>query len=213
MAIVAMPMLWPATLPDAQTPLPVTAVSLLKPNPRPEPVKPRLVAVTNAVAMRAPASTLVETRRGGMITAPANLAEAAPVLAVGGGMKSEFSLGSGLGIGTASTTPAVAVVAARPKNPEPVRISSGVSSGMLLSPITPVYPRIAMMARTQGTVVVTATIDKRGRIVGLQVLSGPEILRNAAAEAVKQARYRPFLLNGEATEVVTTITVNFRMGA
>ncbi len=69
------------------------------------------------------------------------------------------------------------------------------------------------MARVEGTVVVTATIGKDGRIVGLQVVSGPEMLRRAAANAVKEARYRPYLLNGEPTDVVTTIAVNFRMGS
>jgi protein TonB len=86
-------------------------------------------------------------------------------------------------------------------------------AGLLLNKIQPVYPRIAVISHTEGTVVVTATIDKDGRIVGLQVVSGPPMLRGSAVDAVKEARYRPFLLNGEPTEVVTTVTVNFRMGA
>jgi protein TonB len=60
---------------------------------------------------------------------------------------------------------------------------------------------------------VTATIDRQGRITGLRVLSGPEMLRGAAVDAVKEARYEPFLLNGQPTEVTTTITVNFRMSS
>jgi protein TonB len=85
--------------------------------------------------------------------------------------------------------------------------------GLLLAPITPVYPRIAIASHVEGTVVVTATIDKHGRIVGLQVLSGPLMLQSAAAEAVKEARYKPYLLNGEPTDVTTTISVNFRIGS
>ena len=64
----------------------------------------------------------------------------------------------------------------------------------------------------KGTVVISARIDKAGRIVGVQVVSGPQMLRSAAVDAVASARYRPYLLNGEATEVETTVAVNFRMG-
>jgi protein TonB len=82
----------------------------------------------------------------------------------------------------------------------------------LLTPLRPSYPQIAKVARVSGTVVVTATIDTSGRIVGLKVLSGPPLLQQAAADAVRDARYRPFLLNGQPVEVVTTFSVNFVMG-
>jgi protein TonB len=85
-------------------------------------------------------------------------------------------------------------------------------AGRLLAPIQPRYPPIAIAGHVQGTVVVTATIDRTGRIVGLQVVSGPIMLRGAAVDAIKDARYQPYLLNGTPTEVETTIAVNFRMG-
>jgi protein TonB len=84
---------------------------------------------------------------------------------------------------------------------------------LLLAPIRPVYPHIAIAAHVEGTVVVTATIDKQGRITGIQVTSGPEMLRGAAVEAIKDARYKPYLLNGEPTDIITTISVNFRLGS
>jgi protein TonB len=65
----------------------------------------------------------------------------------------------------------------------------------------------------QGVVVMEATISKMGRIESLRVVSGPEMLRRAALDAVQAARYAPYQLNGEATEVQTTITVNFRLGS
>jgi protein TonB len=83
---------------------------------------------------------------------------------------------------------------------------------MLLAPIRPVYPAIARAARVDGTVVVEAVISRAGRIESLRVVSGPEMLRGAAMDAIREARYRPYRLNGEPTEVETTITVNFRMG-
>jgi periplasmic protein TonB len=83
---------------------------------------------------------------------------------------------------------------------------------MLIAPIRPVYPAIAKAAHVTGTVVVEAVISRTGAIESLHVLSGPPMLRNAALEAIRAARYQPYKLNGEATEVQTTITVNFSIG-
>lgn len=94
----------------------------------------------------------------------------------------------------------------------PVRISSGISQGMLLTPIRPIYPSIARAAGIQGTVVVEAIISTAGTIESAHVVSGPPMLQAAAVEAIRAARYRPYRLNGEPTAVQTTFTVNFRMG-
>jgi protein TonB len=83
---------------------------------------------------------------------------------------------------------------------------------MLIAPIRPVYPSIAKAARVEGAVVVEAVISQTGTIESLQVISGPAMLQNAAVEAIREARYKPYRLNGQATEVRTTITINFRMG-
>jgi protein TonB len=104
------------------------------------------------------------------------------------------------------------VTRATAKPPERLNVSSGVATGMLLSPIRPVYPPIAKAAGVSGTVVVEAVISKTGTIESLHVVSGPELLRRAALDAISTARYQPFRLNGEPTEVQTTITVNFRIG-
>lgn len=124
--------------------------------------------------------------------------------------------GSGLGnplaeiaIDGTNSGPAVTV---RPERPAgPVRMSSGVTAGMLLGPIQPIYPAIAKAARVQGTVIVEAIISRAGTIESLRVISGPEMLRAAAVAAISAAKYRPFTLNGQPTDVETTITVNFRM--
>lgn len=100
---------------------------------------------------------------------------------------------------------------ARPTWVGPLRISE-MSPGMLLTPIQPVYPVIARTAGVQGTVVLEATISTAGRIESLQVVSGPPMLRGAARDAVEVARYRPYKLNGQPTEVQTTVTVVFRLG-
>ncbi len=116
-----------------------------------------------------------------------------------------------LGIGDAAHGPHVTVVATHPSSGT-VRISSGVSAGMLLAPIRPIYPNIARMARVEGTVVVEAIISRTGTIDSLHVVSGPVMLQQAALDAIRTARYQPYRLNGSPTEVQTTIAVNFRLG-
>jgi protein TonB len=82
---------------------------------------------------------------------------------------------------------------------------------MLLTPIQPVYPAIARQAGVQGAVVMEAIISKAGSIESLHAVSGPQMLRAAALSAVEAARYRPYRLNGEPTEVQTTITIVFQL--
>ncbi len=93
----------------------------------------------------------------------------------------------------------------------PMHVSTGVMAGQLLQPIRPEYPMIAKLSHTEGTVVVQAVISKTGKIESARVISGPGVLQGAALQAVREARYRPFLLNGLPTEVETTVSINFRM--
>jgi periplasmic protein TonB len=81
-----------------------------------------------------------------------------------------------------------------------------------LSGSDPVYPPIAKAARISGTVVLSATISKAGTIEGLKVMSGPPMLQNSALEAVRNWRYKPYILNGEPVEVETQINVVFNLG-
>jgi protein TonB len=93
-----------------------------------------------------------------------------------------------------------------------VRVSQGVTQGMKVHDVTPQYPQMAKIARVQGPVVLAAVIGKDGTIQGLRVVSSASpLLNQAALEAVKQWRYRPYILNGEPVEVDTTITVNFTL--
>jgi protein TonB len=100
---------------------------------------------------------------------------------------------------------------AKPKPTGPARISGGVMAGQILTKVQPVYPPIAKAAHVSGTVVLHAIISKTGSIENLSAISGPDMLKSAAIDAVRQWRYKPYLLNGEPTEVDTTITVNFNM--
>lgn len=125
------------------------------------------------------------------------------------------ALGSGPGIpggiGTSSAGhPMVSIAQPVPK--APVRVSGAVVAGLLINKTPPVYPRLAIAVRAEGTVVLQATISKVGTIENLRVVSGPPILQQAAIDAVQSWRYKPYLLGGEPVEVETTVNVIFTLG-
>jgi len=93
-----------------------------------------------------------------------------------------------------------------------MRVSSGVSAGLLIKKVEPNYPPLAKTARVQGTVILHAIISKEGAIEGLTLVSGPAMLAPAAIDAVKQWRYKPYLLNGDPIELDTTVEVKFTLG-
>jgi periplasmic protein TonB len=111
----------------------------------------------------------------------------------------------------AAVLPASAATATVVASAQVMRVPEGVSMNMLLTPIRPVYPQIAQTARVEGVVVLDAVISKAGTIESLHMVSGPEMLRRAAMDAVQQARYQPYRVNGETVQVATTVTVVFKM--
>src|SRR6266567_2791125 len=103
------------------------------------------------------------------------------------------------------------VAAPKIATPTRVRVSSGVSTGLLIRKVPPTYPPLARQARIQGVVILQAQISKDGSIQNLQLISGHPMLAPAAIEAVKQWKYKPYLLNGEPVEVDTQVQVNFTL--
>jgi TonB family protein len=93
--------------------------------------------------------------------------------------------------------------------PKRVRISQGVSQGLLLKKVQPEYPKKARKKHVQGSVLMQAVIGKNSDVTDLHVISGDELLAPSAVEAVKQWKYKPYLLEGEPVEVETKITVNY----
>ncbi len=91
-----------------------------------------------------------------------------------------------------------------------VRISQGVSQGLLIKRVQPKYPPAALAVHAQGAVQIEATIDKEGNVTNLKVLSGDSVFARAALEAVRQWRYKPYYLDGGPVEIQTEITVNFK---
>jgi len=128
-------------------------------------------------------------------------------------------IGSGLGDRTGPGIPGIdfgpsaqPMPVAPPKPITRAIRTSSMQAGNLIHRVTPTYSQIARSGRVQGAVVLSAIISKEGTIENLQVLSGHPLLVPSAIEAVRQWRYRPYILNGDPVEVETQITVNFTLG-
>jgi len=117
------------------------------------------------------------------------------------------SMGGVIG-GIISSTP---VAVPKVATPQRVRVSQGVTQGLLILKIQPAYPPLARQARIQGSVLLQAEISKDGTIQNLRLISGHPMLAPAAIEAVKQWRYKPYILNGEPVAVETQVEVNFTL--
>jgi protein TonB len=210
--IVALLIIIPLINPDA---LPKTALTAMINAPAPPPPPPPPPPPQQIVK---PIKMISEIDQG--LHAPTKIPkdikmvkeEAAPQVAGVAGMS---GMGSGNGVpggvmGGIGSAPAPVVRVEKPKGP--VRVSSGVVAGSKIGGVNPTYPPIARAAHVSGTVVLHAIISKTGTITNLTVISGPEMLRASAVDAVRTWRYRPYILNTEPTEVDTTISVNFNMG-
>jgi len=103
---------------------------------------------------------------------------------------------------------------ASPNLPKPsattLRVSQGVSQGLVIKRVQPKYPSSALAIHAEGAVQIEATVDKQGNVTNVKVLSGQAVLARAALEAVRQWRYKPYYLNGQPVEIQTQITVNFK---
>jgi TonB family protein len=95
--------------------------------------------------------------------------------------------------------------------PQVVKVSQGVSEGLLVKRVQPVYPPQARQMRVQGPVQLQATISKDGNISNVKVVTGNAQLARAAVDAVKQWKYKPYYLNNEPVEIQTQIIVNFKL--
>jgi TonB family protein len=99
-----------------------------------------------------------------------------------------------------------------PSGPHRIRVGGSVQAAKLERHVRPQYPREARDRNAEGTVLLQAVVLMDGSVGGLRVFSSPDpALSEAALAAVREWRYQPTLLNGQPVEVVTTVTVNFRL--
>lgn len=213
--------LQPLVLPEQYT-----RISLVAPAPPPPPPPPAPVVKTaRASAVR------VARFYSPVLTAPAAVPqhaalifeEAPPQLELGGveggipgGLPGGILAGA-IGAPPAIKPPALPPAPAVAKTPEPppapdrIEVDAEIQAGKVLTMFQPVYPPMARQARIQGDVCLKAVIDRDGKIAEMRVLSGNPLLVAAAREAVQRWRYLPTLLHGQPVEVVTNITVQFRL--
>lgn len=203
--LVLLPLIYPDALPRHMMISLLVAPEVPKPQPPPEPVR----------VQPAQAHNFPEFDQG-RFTAPATiprviLSPTAPeppfnssTLAMDNGSRVIGGNGSGVFNGQSATV-------VRPPVPASIHLSSKMVEGFLIYKCLPQYPIIAKNARIEGTVVLQATISKAGTIENLHAISGPQMLQQAALDAVKNWRYKPYLLNGQSVEVETTVNVIFKL--
>ena len=102
-------------------------------------------------------------------------------------------------------------LATQPAVPGRVRVSSGVAQGLLVAKVPPQYPQEAKDQHIQGVVVMQVIVDKQGNVANIQLISGHPLLAPPAIDAVKQWKYKPYLLNETPVEVETQVHVNFTL--
>jgi protein TonB len=205
--VMVLPLLHPEAMPF-RFEAPKVLVPLMPKPPVPVVVERESAASSSSVTM--PPSVMERSIATRLPGREAVASDAPPVALFGDGMRMPDGLPSGVAINGGSG-PVVSVAPARTPA-APLHVSTGILQGMLIAPIRPVYPAIAKAAHVEGSVVIEALISRTGMIESLRVVSGPAMLQQAALDAIRAARYQPFRLNGEPTEVQTTITVNFRFG-
>jgi len=89
--------------------------------------------------------------------------------------------------------------------------ADSVTPARLVASVQPIYPPVAMQARIEGNVVVEARIDASGNVMGTKVISGPLMLREAAANALAKWKFQPARLRGQPSPSTTVVTLRFTL--
>jgi protein TonB len=213
---------------NTNAPASVTPASMTDNKPAaPAPAKPQAPAPQPKLTA-APANT---NAANGNASSPANNASAAVVKRTANAP----ALPASSGAPAASSTLALVMPNAAPSNsnssapvvktsddlpPPPVKpvvkaslrpISGGVLNGKAIEMPKPVYPELARRARMTGVVMVEVVVDASGKVIGARAVSGPDMLREAAERAARQAKFTPAMLSGQPVRVAGTISYNFSL--
>jgi protein TonB len=205
--LVLLPLIFTEALPKGQ--LTTWLVAPPPPPPPPPPAAPQQIQHVQKVSEIVNGELRQPSKIPKIVKAIKEEEAPAPSTGVVGGVVGGVPGGSAGGviggiIGSTAPPPKVAT-------PQKLRVSSGVAEGLKVHDVQPTYPQMARIAHIQGDVILQATISKTGTIEGLHGVSGHPILIQAAMDAVKQWKYRPYILNGDPVEVETTIKVQFHM--
>ena len=202
--LILMPLIYPGALPRHLMTTLLVAPDAPKPEVPPEPVRERRIAAT------------VREFDNGRITAPPRIPTKIrmfdlPERPLPNDFAASFEPGVPGADGKSPFGDGQPARVVHPPVPTSIHLSSKLVEGNLIYKTVPQYPPIAKAARVEGTVVLQAMISKTGTIEGLHMISGPQMLQQAAMDAVKTWRYRPYVLNGQAVEVETTVNVIFKL--
>ncbi len=184
-------------------------------------LQPPPAAAGNATKLRAPAPPSTYAPTSITIPTPVHKTQEAPPPPISttggvlGGVSGAVVGGVSGGVFHEMLNGAPSVPAlANPPVPTPVkriRVAARVAEANLIHDVTPQYPPEAGRARLEGTVLLMAVIGKDGSVKDVRVESGLPILAQAAIDAVKQWRYKPYMIDGEPVEVDSRITINFTL--
>lgn len=206
-ALIVVPLVASVQIPAVQTPLPpfaMLAATVPQPEP-PAPAPPNTAPVTSTaptVPLEAPDRVYPEVEpppvaRG--LAAPGGIPGVSGGTGVVGGLP---TVGAPGGLGEPPPPP---------QPPAPRRVGGVIEAPTRVTYAAPAYPAIAQSARIEGTVVLEATINAQGVVETVTVLRSIPMLDRAAVEAVRQWRYTPTRLNGQAIPVIMTVTVTFSL--
>ncbi len=182
----------------------------------------------SAPATRAATSAATRTAASSNSAAPANAQPAAPetsappIILKNGSTKSsakppapDAAAPSMVGLAAGGSDGSLSNITAGNDDAKPIlqtlTISQGVSQGLLLKKVQPAYPPTALRMRIEGPVKLMATVGKTGNVTEVKVVSGDQLLIQSAVDAVKQWKYKPYLLNGNPVEIQTEISINFKL--
>jgi protein TonB len=206
-AIVVLPLIGAADLPEATTAASaffVEPVTVAPPPPPPPPPSPKAATLEKAPPRVEPASTFTAP----VETPPSVLPEASFDSGLEGGVPGGVEGGVEGGV----VGGVVGGLADEPHSPVvPVRVGGAVREPKKIKDVAPEYPLLARQARMHGVVIIEARIGTSGRVEEARILRGVPLLDEAALKAVRQWVYTPTLLGGVPVPIIMTITVNFSL--
>ena len=192
--------------PAAQQPASHASASATKPSPSMKTMEPIVDDTTVTLPQVAPMKVKSDVGRPAKAPLSEQPAPPAPALSIGNSNPDEKALSS-----IVASTPVSVPQPVPEAAPQVLNISQGVTQGMVIKKVQPVYPSQALTLRVQGAVQLQATIGKDGSITHVKTISGDSMLSRAAMDAVRQWKYKPYYLNDEPVEIQTQITVVFKL--
>ena len=202
--LILIPLIYPDALPSHMLPALLIAPEVPKPETPPQPVH-----------VQSARPHLSDFDQGRLVAPPAIphgiVSPVEPEPHFSTNIATDTGIGGPSGQGTNPFGHGAPATVVHPPAASIVHLPSRLVEGNLIFKNIPQYPIIAKTARIEGTVELQATISKSGTIENLRVIRGPAMLQQAAIEAVKTWRYRPYLLNQQPVEVETTVDVIFKL--